>query len=64
MVCRQQEATGAYKDQTDYRRASQYHLPRTPDGTTVKERVGNVYSIHNNLPYAEKLATGCCWPQA
>lgn len=23
-----------------------------------EERVGNVYSIHNNLPYAEKLATG------
>ena len=23
-----------------------------------QERVGNVYSIHNNLPYAEKLATG------
>lgn len=23
-----------------------------------KERVGNIYSVHNNLPYAEKLATG------
>jgi hypothetical protein len=23
-----------------------------------QERVGNVYSVHNNLPYAEKLATG------
>lgn len=23
-----------------------------------KERVGNVYSIHNNLPYAERLANG------
>jgi len=23
-----------------------------------QERVGNVYSIHNNLPYAEKLAIG------
>jgi hypothetical protein len=23
-----------------------------------RERIGNVYSVHNNLPYAEKLATG------
>jgi hypothetical protein len=23
-----------------------------------QERVGNVYSVHNNLPYAEKLASG------
>jgi hypothetical protein len=23
-----------------------------------KERIGNIYSVHNNLPYAEKLATG------
>lgn len=23
-----------------------------------QERVGNVYSVHNNLPYAEPLATG------
>jgi len=23
-----------------------------------QERIGNVYSVHNNLPYAEKLATG------
>lgn len=23
-----------------------------------QERVGNVYSVHNNLPYAESLATG------
>lgn len=23
-----------------------------------QERVGNVYSVHNNLPYAERLATG------
>ena len=23
-----------------------------------QERVGNVYSVHNNLPYAEKLAIG------
>jgi hypothetical protein len=23
-----------------------------------QERVGNIYSVHNNLPYAEKLASG------
>jgi hypothetical protein len=23
-----------------------------------QERIGNVYSVHNNLPYAEPLATG------
>ena len=22
-----------------------------------KERTGNIYSVHNNLPYAERLAT-------
>ena len=24
----------------------------------IQERIGNVYSVHNNLPYAEKLAVG------
>jgi hypothetical protein len=28
--------------------------PRTRMGYS-KERAGNVYSVHNNLPYAEKL---------
>jgi hypothetical protein len=23
-----------------------------------QEKVGNIYSVHNNLPYAERLATG------
>ena len=23
-----------------------------------RERIGNIYSVHNNLPYAEQLATG------
>jgi hypothetical protein len=26
-----------------------------------QEKVGNIYSVHNNLPYAERLATG--WSQ-
>jgi hypothetical protein len=27
-------------------------------GYQSQERVGNIYSVHNNLPYAEKLAIG------
>jgi hypothetical protein len=38
--------------------------PSKPEGFPLrkmnyrKETIGNVYSIHNNLPYAEKLALG------
>ena len=38
--------------------------PSTPEGFPLrkmnygKETIGNVYSVHNNLPYAEKLARG------
>ena len=38
--------------------------PGKPEGFPLrkmnydKEKVGNVYSVHNNLPYAEKLARG------
>ena len=52
----QQEATGAYKDQTE--------PPGKPTPPALrrmnysKERIGNVYSVHNNLPYAEPLANG------
>ena len=52
----QQEATGAYKDQTE--------PPGKPTPPALrrmnysKERPGNIYSVHNNLPYAEKLANG------
>ena len=50
----QQEATGAYKDQTE--------PPGKPTPPALrrmnysKERPGNIYSVHNNLPYAERLA--------
>jgi hypothetical protein len=50
----QQEATGAYKDQTE--------PPDKPTPPALrrmnysKERPGNIYSVHNNLPYAEPLA--------
>ena len=32
--------------------------PRAVNYTLGQERLGNVYSIHNNLPYAEPLARG------
>ena len=47
---------GAYKDQTE--------PPGKPTPPALrrmnysKERPGNIYSVHNNLPYAEKLANG------
>jgi hypothetical protein len=52
----QQPATGAYKDQTE--------PPGKPTPPALrrmnysKERPGNIYSVHNNLPYAEPLANG------
>ena len=57
----QQEATGAYKDQTE--------PPGKPTPPALRkmnyqqERIGNVYSVHNNLPYAEPLAN-CSSKQA
>jgi hypothetical protein len=50
----QQEATGAFKDQSK--------APGKPEPPPLRkmnydqERVGNIYSVHNNLPYAERLA--------
>jgi len=52
----QQPATGAFKDQSK--------PPKSPEATGLrkmnfeKEKLGNVYSVHNNLPYAEPLANG------
>jgi hypothetical protein len=52
----QQDATGAFKDQSK--------PPGKPAPGPLRkmnyseEKVGNVYSVHNNLPYAESLATG------
>jgi hypothetical protein len=53
----QQEATGAYaRHQTE--------PPGKPTPPALRrmnyqqERPGNIYSVHNNLPYAERLATG------
>ena len=50
----QQPATGAFKDQSK--------PPKSPEANGLrkmnysKETLGNVYSVHNNLPYAERLA--------
>lgn len=52
----QQDATGAFKDQSK--------PPGKPAPSPLRkmnydqETVGNVYSVHNNLPYAEPLANG------
>ena len=52
----QQDATGAFKDQSK--------PPGKPAPSPLRkmnydqETVGNVYSVHNNLPYAEPLAGG------
>jgi hypothetical protein len=52
----QQAATGAYKDQTEPpSKPGPFALRRM---NYSKERPGNIYSVHNNLPYAEPLADG------
>ena len=40
----------------DYK--AQALTPRGIGYTPGRERLGNVYSVHNNLPYAEPLANG------
>ena len=39
-------------------KAGGHQMPKKPQGSNYipgKEKIGNTYSIHNNLPYAEKL---------
>ena len=41
--------------------AAEGDYPKAPPLSRIgysQEQVGNVYSVHNNLPYAEPLATG------
>lgn len=52
----QQPATGAYKDQTEP--PGRPAPPALRRMNYSKERPGNIYSVHNNLPYAEPLANG------
>jgi hypothetical protein len=48
-------APGGVKPPGDYSSAGIPPIERIGYG---QERVGNVYSVHNNLPYAEPLANG------
>jgi hypothetical protein len=48
-----QQATRQYKDAT-----SPPNDPTDRTLVTSQEKIGNVYSVHNNLPYAEALANG------
>lgn len=52
----QQEPTGAFKEQS--KAPSKPEPPPLRKMNYGQERVGNVYSVHNNLPYAEPLANG------
>lgn len=46
-------ATGGQKPDGDYSKT-----PGIERLGYTQERVGNIYSVHNNLPYAEPLANG------
>jgi hypothetical protein len=52
----QQDATGAFKDQS--KAPSKPEPPALRKMNYSQEKVGNVYSVHNNLPYADSLARG------
>jgi len=52
----QQEATGAFKEQS--KPPGKPQPPPLRKMNYKQERVGNIYSVHNNLPYAEPLANG------
>jgi hypothetical protein len=54
----QQPATGQYKDATSPPKDPSLERRISIGYQSGQERIGNVYSVHNNLPYAEKLANG------
>jgi hypothetical protein len=51
----QQEPSNADRKRTSAPAAPMYPLRKM---NYQQERIGNVYSVHNNLPYAEPLANG------
>jgi hypothetical protein len=51
----QQEPSNADRSRTSAPAAPMYPLRKM---NYQQERPGNIYSVHNNLPYAEKLANG------
>jgi hypothetical protein len=54
----QQPATGQYKDATSPPKDPSLERRISIGYQAGQERIGNVYSVHNNLPYAEPLARG------
>ena len=54
----QQPATGQYRDATNPPKDPSLERRITIGYQAGQERMGNVYSVHNNLPYAEPLANG------
>jgi hypothetical protein len=54
----QQAATGQYRDATNPPKDPSLERRITIGYQAGQERIGNVYSVHNNLPYAEPLANG------
>jgi hypothetical protein len=54
----QQPATGQYKDATSPPKDPSLERRISIGYQSGQERIGNVYSVHNNLPYAEPLANG------
>jgi hypothetical protein len=54
----QQPATGQYKDATSPPKDPSLERRISIGYQAGQERIGNVYSVHNNLPYAESLANG------
>jgi len=54
----QQPATGQYKDATSPPKDPSLERRISIGYQAGQERIGNVYSVHNNLSYAEPLANG------
>ena len=54
----QQPATGQYKDATSPPKDPSLKRRISIGYQSGQEKIGNVYSVHNNLPYAEPLANG------
>lgn len=54
----QQSATGQYKDATSPPKDPSLERRITIGYQAGQEKIGNVYSVHNNLLYAEALANG------
>jgi hypothetical protein len=54
----QQPATGQYRDAAKPPKDPSLERRITIGYQAGQERIGNVYSVHNNLPYAEPLANG------